>query len=203
MDSGGKAGVTPMVYRFVNRRQNVIALKGAKDPDAVPLTKGKRHIHRPKDGSKPVSAEPWLVGGAAIKSIIYGMLDISREAEGDRLPAGLYNPPDATLEDFKQYVGEIYQQPKSARAGAKGWWDRIPGQANERLDCAVYAYALAWSYGVFSRTPAEWQARFAARLKTPEPDLPLFAAAEMPVAPALPENPGNARKSFFKHRSKA
>ena len=202
IDSGGKAGVTPMVYRFVNRRQNVIALKGSKFPDEVPLKKGKRDIYRPKDGSKPVSAEPWLVGGWAIKSVIYGMLGVSREAEDIRLPAGLYNPPDTTLEDFKQYVGEIFKQPKSPRAGAKGWWERIPGQANERLDLAVYAYALAWSNGVFSRTPAEWQARIAARLKTPESDMPLFAAIEMPVAPALPENPGNQRKSFFKHRSK-
>lgn len=203
IDSGGKAGVTERVYRFVNRRHNVLALKGSKDPDSVPLTKGKRHVYRPKDGGKPVRAEPWLVGGWGLKSIIYSMLNVSREAVDERLPGGLYNPPDTTLEDFKQYVAEVFKKPKSLRSGAKGWWERLPGQANERLDLAVYARALAWSLGVYARTPAEWQARYEARLKTPESDMPLFAVLDKPLPTAkTPDNPGSERRSPFAARMK-
>ena len=49
------------------------------------------------------------------------------------------------------YVAEVFRKPKTQRAGARGWWERIPGQANERLDLAVYARALFWRRGAFTR----------------------------------------------------
>ncbi len=180
VDLGGKKGVTERVYRFVRSRHNVYALKGASDPDAVPLTRGKRRRIRLKDGGG-LTIEPWLVGGWGLKTVIYGALATSAEATDNvRLPGGLYNPKDATHEDFKQYASEIFRQPKTLRAGARGWWERIAGQANERLDLAVYARALAWNGGVFTRTAAEWQALFESRAATPQSSLPLFAAAEQP-----------------------
>jgi len=204
VDSGGKKGVTERVYRFVRARPNVLALKGAKDPDAVPLTKGKRHNYRLEDNTY-ITAETWNVGGWGLKFTIYSMLETSREAVDDRLPGGHYKPPDAPIEDFKKYVAEVYRKTKSKRAGARGWWDRIPGQANERLDTAVYARALAWRRGAFTRTPAEWQALFQARAKAPGAELPLFKAAEtqMPTPVAEPAaNPGAGRVSWFADRSK-
>lgn len=192
VDLGGKKGVTPLVYRFVRGRHGVYALKGASDPDAIPLTRGKRKVVRLKDGAA-ITIEPYLVGGFGLKSAIYAALQTTLLADDQRLPGGVYNPVDATHEDFKQYVAEVYRQPKTQRAGARGQWERLPGQANERLDCAVYARALAWMRGAFTRTPAEWQALYESRARTPESATPLFdfavaAPAEIPAA-ALAENP--------------
>jgi phage terminase large subunit GpA-like protein len=203
IDSGGKKGVTERVYRFVRNRHNVLALKGVGDPDAIPLNKGKRQKLRTNTGY--VSCDLWLVGVWGLKSVIYTMLDNSLQADGERMPNAIYNPFDATAEDFKQYVAEVFKKPKSMRAGVKGWWDRLPGQANERLDLAVYARALAWKLGCETRTPAEWQELLHKRLKQPEAELPLFAAADfskpLPV-PTTAENPGLKPKSLFSGRTK-
>lgn len=206
VDLGGKKGVTERVYRFVRGRHNVVALKGASDPDALPLVRGKRRTVHLKSGS--LSVEPHLVGGYGLKSAIYAMLATTIDAtEGTgRLPGGLYNPADATHEDFKQYVAEVFRQPKTLRANARGWWERIPGQANERLDLAVYARALAWYRGAFRRTAEEWQMLFEARAARPEAVLPLFehmsaAPPQVPEARTA-ENPGNERRGWHDSRSK-
>lgn len=181
VDLGGKKGVTERVYRFVRGRHNVVALKGASDPDEIPLRRGKRRTVRLRDGGT-LTVEPHLVGGFGLKTVVYGMLQTSLLAEKDRLPGGLYNPAAATLEDFKQLTAEVYRRPKTLRAGARGQWDRLPGVANERLDCAVYARALAWFRGAFTRTGAEWQTLFQLRAARPEAALPLFALADTPSA---------------------
>lgn len=203
VDLGGKKGVTERVYRFVRGRHNVHALKGSSDHEAVPLTRGKRRRIQLDDGSG-ITVEPWLVGGWALKTNIYSMLEVSREAKDARLPGGLYNPADATLEDFKQYTAEVFKQPKSKRSGAHGWWERIPGQANERLDLAVYARALAWKRGVFTRTAAEWHALMQSRLRTPETDMPLFETTPAPPPePITAPNPGNTSLNWFANRKSA
>lgn len=97
VDSGGKKGVTERVYRFVRGRPNVVALKGSKDKEAVPLLKGKRSVIR-LEGGGSVTGQPYLVGGWGLKSAIYSMLQTSLEAEpGERLPGGLYNPISTTM----------------------------------------------------------------------------------------------------------
>jgi phage terminase large subunit GpA-like protein len=179
VDLGGKKGVTEKVYRFVRGRHNVVALKGASQPDAVPVERRKRRVIRLRDGGT-LTVEPHLVGGFGLKTVVYSMLATTLLAEKERLAGGLYNPPDATLEDYKQYASEIFKQPKSLRSGARGTWERLPGVANERLDLAVYARGLAWFRGAYARTPAEWQALFQSRAARQESPLPLFAAAETP-----------------------
>ena len=190
VDLGGKKGVTERVYRFVRGQHNVYAIKGASDPDAIPMTRGKRRTHRLKDGSW-ITVQPYLVGGWGLKSVVYAALRTSVDAVDGRLAGGLYNPADATHEDFKQYAAEVFRQPKTMRSGARGWWERIAGQANERLDLAVYARALAWMRGAFTRTPAEWQALFESRAARPDAVLPLFAAAETPKAVPEAETAAN------------
>lgn len=204
VDLGGKKGVTERVYRFVRGRHNVYAVKGSSDLDGAPLVVGKRRTLRLKDGTA-ITVQPHLIGSHGLKSVIYGALAVTLEADQARLPGGLYNPADATHEDFKQLVSETYQQPKTARASARGWWARIAGQANEQLDLAVYARGLAWWRGAFTRTLAEWQALFEARAKTPDQPLPLFAAvdaiAAVPQAETAP-NPGGERPTLFGSRKK-
>ncbi len=198
VDLGGKKGVTERVYRFVRGRHNVVALKGSSDPDAIPLERRKRRVIRLRDGGT-LTVEPHLVGGFGLKTVIYSMLATSIEAVDVRLAGGLYNPVDATSEDFRQYVAEVFRQPKSLRSGARGTWERVPGQSNERLDLAVYARGLAWSRGAFTRSPAEWQSLFEARAQRPESVLPLFDHAEIPQVPAAAtaENPGGAKRTWF------
>lgn len=205
VDSGGKKGVTERVYRFVRGRPNVVALKGSKDKEAVPLLKGKRSVIR-LEGGGSVTGQPYLVGGWGLKAAIYSMLQTTLQAEaGERLPGGLYDPIDATEEDFKQYTAEVFVKPRTMRSGVLGDWNRIAGRANERLDTAHYARALFWWRGAFKRTPEEWRALFDMRAKTPEALLPLFAAVDMPrvaVAPELVPNPGGKpRSSLFSGRT--
>lgn len=205
IDSGGKKGVTERVYRFVRGRHNVVALKGSKDKEGVPLLKGKRSILRLQDGGT-ITGQPYLVGGWGLKAAIYSMLSTSLEAEpGSRLPGGLYNPEDATEEDFQQYTAEVFVKPRTRRAGVLGDWNRMAGRPNERLDNAVYARALFWWRGAFKRTPDEWRALFDARAKTPEDPLPLFTAAEISAPAAQPTtapNPGAyERRSLFAGRT--
>ena len=197
VDSGGQKGVTERVYRFVRARANVLAIKGSSDWQAIPVTAGKRVRRRMDDGTY-VSAIPWFIGGWGLKFNIYSMLEISRDAADGRLAGGLYNPADATLEDFKQYTSEVFVKPKAnSKAGAHGEWHRIPGQPNEQLDLAVYARAMFWKRGAYNRSPAEWQALMQSRLKTPQADLPLFDhVAPMPVVEP-PANPGNEKRSWY------
>lgn len=211
VDLGGKKGVTEKVYRFVRGRHNVVAVKGASDPDAIPLVKGKRKRIPLKDGTS-LTIQPHLIGGYGLKTAIYSMLRVSLDCtdETGRLSGGLYNPADATHEDFKQYVAEVFKKPKTLRSSAKGWWERIPGQANERLDLAVYARGLFWFLGAFRRSPAEWQTLFEKRAKRPEDVLPLFEthiddqAEEAQPVPAArtADNPGAEKRGWHSTRSK-
>ncbi|WP_426019009.1 terminase gpA endonuclease subunit [Brevundimonas sp. DWR2-3-1b1] len=203
VDLGGKKGTTERVYRFVRARPNVVAVKGSSNPDEVPLRKGKRRVLRLKDGST-LTIEPHLIGGHGLKLDIYSMLQTSLEAEKERLPGGLYNPADATLEDFKQYTAEVYRKPTTQRAGAVGHWDKLPGRSNERLDNAIYARGMFWSRGAYTRTEDEWRALFEARAERPESVLPLFDAVEIPmVTPAEPaSNPGPTKNAWHSSRRK-
>lgn len=203
VDLGGKKGTTERVYRFVRARPNVVAVKGSSNPDEVPLRKGKRRILRLKDGSS-LTIEPHLIGGHGLKLAIYSMLQTSLEAEKDRLPGGLYNPIDATLEDFKQYTAEVYRKPATQRAGAVGHWDKLPGRSNERLDNAVYARGMFWSRGAYTRTEEEWRAMFEARAERPEAILPLFEAVDIPTIKAAEpaENPSATRSGWHSSRRK-
>lgn len=201
VDLGGKKGTTERVYRFVRARPNVVAIKGSSDPDEIPLRKGKRRILRLKEGGS-LTIEPHLVGGHGLKLAIYSMLQTSLDAESERLPGGLYNPPDATLEDFRQYTAEVYRQPATLRAGARGWWEKLSGRSNERLDNAVYARAMLWARGAYTRTETEWRALFEARATRPEAILPLFAAVEIPAIPAAEPaaNPGGQATGWHASR---
>lgn len=203
VDLGGKKGTTERVYRFVRGRANVVAVKGSSNPDEVPLRKGKRRVLRLKDGSS-LTIEPHLIGGHGLKLAIYSMLQTSLDAVSERLPAGLYNPADTTLEDFKQYTAEVYRKPATQRVGAVGWWDKLPGRANERLDNAVYARGMFWSRGAYSRTEEEWRAMFEARAQRPEAVLPLFEAVEIPIIQAAEPaaNPGGSRNAWHSSRRK-
>jgi phage terminase large subunit GpA-like protein len=180
VDSGGGEGRTAKVYEFIRRSVGLKALKGASKHDALPFGEGGIGKVRARSG-KYVTAKIHLVGGWAVKKTIYAMAfrAITAHESGERLPVGLYYSADTPEEHFKQLTAEVFKEPRSRRAGAVGYWERIAGRANEQLDLAVYAYALAWDKGLERWGPTEWAKLFAARAR-PSEDAPLldFAARD-------------------------
>jgi phage terminase large subunit GpA-like protein len=174
IDSGGGKGRTAKVYAFVRRSPGLRALKGSSKPRDLPLVEGGQAWAKDERG-KSVRAKIWLVGVHEVKHTIYAMLHRALDAAalGERQPWGLYFPHDASEEHFRQLTAEVFRAPRSQRAGALGYWERLPGRANEQLDLAVYAYALASSRGLERLSPSEWAALFAARAK-PAEDAPLL-----------------------------
>lgn len=192
IDSGGAEGRTAKVYEFVRRAIGLKALKGASKHDGLPLEEGSIGKARTKSG-KFVKGKVWLVNGYALKKQIYAMLyrGVTAQEEGARLPVALYYTADSSEEHFKQLTAEVFKEPRSRRAGARGYWEHISGRANEQLDLAVYCYALAWDKGLESWGDTEWSRLFAARAK-PSEEAPLLdyaareaAQASLPIATAI------------------
>ncbi|MFN3464731.1 MAG: phage terminase large subunit family protein [Terricaulis sp.] len=188
IDSGGGAGRTARVYEFVRRSIGLKALKGASKHDALPFGEGGMGKVKSRTG-KFVTAKIHLVGGWAVKKTIYAMAFRAIQAfeTGERLPVALYFPSDTPEEHFKQLTAEVFKEPKSRRAGAVGFWERIAGRANEQLDLAVYCFALAWDKGLERFGPTEWAKLFAARAKATG-DAPLLDYAARDAANTNPSS---------------
>lgn len=192
VDSGGGVGRTARTYEFTRRAVGLKALKGASKHEALPLGEGGMGKVPHRNGAgKYVTAKIFLVGGWAVKKTIYAMAfrAIDASAAGERLPVGLYFTADSPEEHFKQLTAEVFKEPKTRRAGAVGFWEKISGRANEQLDLAVYCYALAWDKGLDRLGPTEWAKLFAARAK-PSEDAPLlnYAAQEAANTNAPPRH---------------
>lgn len=185
IDSGGGPGRTAKVYQFVKRSIGLKALKGASKHDALPFGEGSIGRVKAANG-KFVTAKIHLVGGWAIKKLIYAMAfrAINASEGGERLAYGLYFSGDTPEEHFKQLTAEVFKEPKSRRAGAVGFWEKISGRSNEQLDLAVYNYGLAWDKGLERWGPTEWAKLFSARA-APTGETPLldYAAREATATP--------------------
>jgi phage terminase large subunit GpA-like protein len=193
VDSGGGMGRTAKVYAFVRRSPGLKALKGSSKPRDLPLVEGGQAWAKDARG-KSVRAKIWLVGVHEVKHTIYAMLHrgLDAAAAGERQPWGLYFPHDASEEHFRQLTAEVFRAPRSQRAGALGFWEKLPGRANEQLDLAVYAYALASSKGLERLSPSEWAALFAARAK-PAEDAPLLDLVQRAVTAGAAERAATER----------
>ena len=193
VDSGGQKGVTARAYAFVAGRPGWLALKGSSDAEAIPLERGKKKSKVLPDGRR-VFAHVHLVGGSSIKKTVAALLKAGADAadEGVRARSALYFTADSTEEDFAQLTAEVWREPETRRVGVAGWWERLPGRANEQLDLAVYAYALMWAK-TRTWTASDWARLTAERASAAAPAaLPLFERTPEPAAP-LPANPGLRR----------
>lgn len=202
VDSGGAAGVTPQVYQFAGALAGVFAVKGdkgqrerneywwrAEKPARVKTSEGKT-----------VRCQLYLVANHETKAQISASLRVFEQAaaEGARMiPGGLYLPADLPLNKLRELTAERLEQPRSARATARGQWVKAAGQANELLDCARYAFALNW-YQTLGWTPDRWTREFTARARPdqsapPLLDLMLAQGDTAPAAPAeaAPEAPAS------------
>lgn len=170
VDTGGHH--TQEAYRFA-LRAGVIAIKGKpNDPDAPPLTLGSRVRVKGENGKRLGRVPLHLVGTHLLKKAIYSgfqhTLAFAADDHADSLAPGvILFEPDATGEDFKQATAEVLVQ-DVVRGRRVAYWDRQPkGAANEQLDLAVYALALAIAFGIDKLNAEGWQALFAQRAKDP------------------------------------
>jgi phage terminase large subunit GpA-like protein len=124
-------------------------------------------------------------------------------------PAGAYRPgtlhlPDWIGEDeLRQLTAEVLIDPREYEAGAankrrgaliktgqRREWRKKPHQANEALDIAVGARALAWGEGAGQLTASDWRERAAEAHRSGEQ--PTLFSAPL-IAPATPATPSPTR----------
>lgn len=207
VDSGGVVGVTPRTYEFCRGRANVYAIKGASEKISSGLpTELKKH--KGKDTKdRTIVVDLLRIDGYVVKRYIaHGLQQFVASAElGAIQPAAILFEDDATEEDFKQLTAEVFKRAVDAKPGTRGEW--VQTGANEQLDLAVYAWALAYQKRVHTWDAARWEMMFKqrARLADELSQTPLEAIWSMdpqrvPKAETAP-NPGTERRSLFSRRS--
>lgn len=206
VDSGGVEGVTPRVYEFTRGRANVFAIKGASRPIASQLPTELKKIQGKDTRERTIIVDRLLVDGYVIKKFIaYGLQGLVASAElGAVQPGAILFEDDTTEEDVRQLTAEVFKRPVDAKPGQRGEWVQI--HANEQLDLAVYAWALAYQKRVHTWDQARWDQEFArrARLDGEPAEKPLEALWSTPAMPKaeLAPNPGGGRNSLFAGRRK-
>lgn len=121
----------------VDGRQHLSAL--VVPPTQVDVTLGGKRI---KHGCKL-----WPVDTSACKSELYGLLGKERPADGEPYPAGwVHFAADLDSEFFQQLTAELLQT-RVVKGYRKTEWVKTR-ERNEALDCAVYARAGAFVFGM-------------------------------------------------------
>lgn len=205
VDSGGVEGVAPRVYEFTRGRANVYAIKGSSDKIASG-TPTELKKHKGKDTQdRTIIVDLLRVDGYVIKRYVaLGLRQFVASAEiGTPQPGAIFFEDDASEEDFKQLTAEVFKRAVDAKPGVRGEW--VQTHANEQLDLAVYAWALAYQKRVHTWDAARWEQEFTRRARIDAPqERPLEAiwaqVQQVPKAETAP-NPG-ARTSMFSARSK-
>lgn len=152
VDSGDQSEV---VYRFVKRfaGSRVIAVKGFDKLQTIIDTPRRQEI-RKSGKKKRQGLRVWGVGVSHCKTELYGFLRlISPESYG------FCHFPNYPESYFKELTAEHVIE-KLTRGYKKLVWEKLPGRANEALDCRVYARAAAALAGVDRLSPGS-------RLKIP------------------------------------
>lgn len=131
----------------------------------------------------------WPIGTWPLKSAHYaGLRRMLRgpDAGGPFRPGGLYFNEDVDLTLLKEATAEDLK--KGERNGRPyQYWEKHG--ANEELDIAVGARALAYYLGCDSQTAEQWQALAAHRASVPVGQPTLFELPLAPLATAMAEPP--------------
>jgi len=158
IDSGGD--YTHEVYTFTrqHRKRHLLAIKGQSIQGKPALGKPtKQDINIRKQTIKN-GAELWPVGSDTIKALIYGRL------KNPDPSLGMYHWPVGLGEQYWKQLTSEKQVIKLLNGFPKKVWVKKDGDANEALDCEVYAYAaLQYVYTRHNRATF-WQ-QMSARLK--------------------------------------
>lgn len=155
VDSGGHW--TQNVYRWGRKQsvRQVMIIKGSgrmsvvlQPPRVVDVkVKGKR-LRR--------GIKLWMIGVGLVKEDLYGRLHIESPLnDGDPFPGGFCHFPEYPDTFFQQLTAERLV-PEVIRGYRVYKWKLPMGQANEALDCRVYAMAAAESIGIPRMTTERW-----------------------------------------------
>jgi phage terminase large subunit GpA-like protein len=157
VDSGDGVS-TSEVYAFVRKMgsRRCIAVKGRDDlPQAIGAT-AKVDIRK---SGKRIGWAPWLVGSSYLKGEFYGQLRLDRPTEesGEPYPRGYVHLPSHVAGEAlcKQLVAEELQRVKLRNNKPRLRWV-MTEQANEALDCRVYARAAASLLGMDRWADRRW-----------------------------------------------
>ena len=113
-----------------------------------------------------------LVGTHLLKKAIYHGLNqtlaFAADDQARTIPPGvILLEPGASEADFRQLTAEVLIA-DIVRGRRVSYWDRQPkGAPNEQLDLAVYALALAISFGIDRLSAEGWAELHASRMKDP------------------------------------
>ena len=158
VDTGGHH--THEVYTWCreNQSRGVIAVKGSSKsgqsvigrPTYVDINLRGRVVKR--------GVKLWSIGTDTAKSTLYSRFMKEPPAPDKPCPGYFHFPEGLPLDFFEQITAE-----KLVKRYRKGFeiyeWIKQAAQRNEKLDCAVYAYAAALhpSIHVHNKTDAEWR----------------------------------------------
>jgi phage terminase large subunit GpA-like protein len=165
---------TSEVYAFTRKMgaRRAIPVKG-RDQLTQAITAGGK-VDAQISGKRTGRLKPWLVGSSYLKGEFYGLLRLDRPTteSGAEFPQGyVHLPKHVAGEEFcKQLVAESLQPVKQRSGRIQLKW--VKKDANEALDCRVYARAAAVVLGVDRRSDAWWQNLAAAIDKRVVADLP-------------------------------
>lgn len=183
VDTGDQATT---VYGWVAKQDQsrVLAIKGKRGFEANAPVASPTNI---PFGGRKKAVQLRSVTGDVFKAELYRFLGLSRPTDEELVetgyPPGFVHVPDyLDAEWCKQLTAERRVRLKSGRFEWKKEY-----QANEALDCRVYARAALWTLGVAGWKPTKWQAL---RDRRGLDHVPTEGA---PVRPPLPAAPPRRR----------
>lgn len=136
--------------------RTVVAVKGRDRETALILSVSKADI-----GGKRKGLRVWNVSGPVAKMELYRWLKLPRPtdeaiAAGEGFEPGTCHFPEYGEEYFKQLTAEK-RVVRLHKGFPKATWEKAPNQANEALDCRVYARAAASIYGLDRFNALQWK----------------------------------------------
>ncbi|RFB80412.1 phage terminase large subunit family protein [Methylovirgula sp. 4M-Z18] len=187
IDSGGHH--TQRVYHFVRRKPRWRALKGSSSRDAVALSTPRRIEVRNRINQVLFRIPLYFVGTFDLKVWLAHAL---KAIETDKpLPGGLRLTREVADEPYiEQLTGEVLELREKRDGTAVQEWHKF--RANEALDLAVYARALAFGaspngLGVDRFDAARWAEILAQRHGSADATPDLFTPRPIAAPPETPQ----------------
>ncbi|WP_341810999.1 phage terminase large subunit family protein [Wolbachia endosymbiont (group B) of Chesias legatella] len=147
---------TQEVYNWVRGHQGsgrVMAVKGVNkalvplsSPSRVDITVGGQKLKR--------GIKLWPVGVSILKSELFQLLNVLKNGEKEKVPAGYCHFPEYAPEYFKQLTAEQLVS-KVVKGYTKQEWQKVR-ERNEVLDCRIYARAASIALGIDRWPESKW-----------------------------------------------
>lgn len=172
---------TQQVYHFCRPRahRNILALDGREGLAAV-LGKPKETLVNSK-GERIRGLKLWPVGDDVAKTLIFGRMRLT-----DHGPGFMHFSKQLPADEYEQLTAERLIT-KFVNGHPQRKFVKLPGRANEALDCEKYALAAAYFLGMerwkdldWERYEREAQVRELFDEPPPEPARPVFKPFPLP-----------------------